>query len=102
VREVLQQPLSASYAMAVDPLDSWVLTTGQDGVLRQWDTTSGVLKCQLQPELGSCEAARACWLWLAGPVLYAQCRAECCCCCLSNAAAAACPTLTCAHAGLPA
>jgi hypothetical protein len=50
--------------MVLDPLGGYVMTSGQDGVLRQWDAGSGQLKRQIKPELGAgvcvCEVAHVC------------------------------------------
>lgn len=51
VRESL--PSTLPHGLALSPLEDFVLTTSADGVLRQWDTSSGTLKRQLPPELGA-------------------------------------------------
>lgn len=58
-------PHSVLYDLAVDPLDQYVFTTGQDGLLRQWDVASGNHQRTLAPEAGAGEqhqrAGLACW-----------------------------------------
>jgi len=46
-------PHSLLYDLALGPLEQYVLTTGQDGLLRQWDVASGALMRTLQPEAGA-------------------------------------------------
>eukprot|EP00775_Hariotina_reticulata_P013699 gene13699-13821_t len=53
-------PHSLLYDLALDPLQQYVLTTGQDGLLRQWDVASGALVRTLQPEAGAGEPIRLC------------------------------------------
>lgn len=52
-RQVLQHTLL--YDLVVDPLDGYVLTADQGGVMRQWHAgTGGVLRA-IQPEVGAGE-----------------------------------------------
>jgi WD40 repeat protein len=45
------------FDLVVDPLDQYVFTTGQDGLLRQWDVATGSLQRTLAPEAGAGEQA---------------------------------------------
>lgn len=51
-------PHSLLYDLAVHPLEQYLVTTGQDGLLRQWDVTTGALQRTLAPEAG---AGWFCW-----------------------------------------
>ena len=48
-------PHSLLYDLALDPLEQYVFSTGQDGLLRQWDVASGALQRTLTPEAGAGE-----------------------------------------------
>ncbi|WIA09056.1 hypothetical protein OEZ85_008470 [Tetradesmus obliquus] len=48
-------PHSMLFDLVVDPLDQYVFTTGQDGLLRQWDVATGSLQRTLAPEAGAGE-----------------------------------------------
>ncbi len=50
-------PHSLLYDLALDPLEQYVFTTGQDGLLRQWDVASGALQRTITPEPGAGETA---------------------------------------------
>lgn len=58
-------PHSLLYDLALDPLDQFIFTTGQDGLLRQWDVATGALQRTLTPEAGAgeCGPAMFGWLW---------------------------------------
>lgn len=49
------------FDLVVDPLDQYVFTTGQDGLLRQWDVATGSLQRTLAPEAGAGEVFAGRW-----------------------------------------
>ncbi|KAF6266674.1 hypothetical protein COO60DRAFT_8922 [Scenedesmus sp. NREL 46B-D3] len=53
-------PHSMLFDLVVDPLDQYVVTTGQDGLLRQWDVATGSLQRTLAPEAGAGEPIKLC------------------------------------------
>lgn len=53
LRETL--PHSLLYDIVVDPLDAYVLTTDQDGMMRQWDATTGAVLRVMEPQVGAGE-----------------------------------------------
>jgi hypothetical protein len=52
-KETLQHTLL--YDLAVNPLDSYVLTADQGGSMRMWDATNGSVLRSIQPEVGAGE-----------------------------------------------
>lgn len=52
-RQVLQHTLL--YDLVVDPLDGYVLTADQGGVMHQWDAATGGVLRAIQPEVGAGE-----------------------------------------------
>lgn len=46
-------PHSLLYDLALDPLEQYVFSTGQDGLLRQWDIATGALQRTLTCEAGA-------------------------------------------------
>lgn len=41
------------FDLVVDPLDAYVLTADQGGVMRMWDSASGSVVRSIQPEVGA-------------------------------------------------
>lgn len=56
LKETLPQHLL--YDLVVDPLDAYVLTADQNGIMRQWDAASGRVLRTMQPEVGAGEVGR--------------------------------------------
>ncbi len=46
-------PHTLLFDLVVDPLDAYVLTADQGGVMRMWDPASGSVLRSIQPEVGA-------------------------------------------------